>query len=37
MNPIWLENIVKEMAADIKDLKQIIAQLSKAPLKDKKK
>lgn len=37
MNPIWLENIIKEMASDIKDLKQIIAQGSKAPAPKKGK
>ena len=35
MNPIWLENVIKEMSQDIKDLKQIIAQMSKAPTKKK--
>ena len=32
MNPIWLENIVKEMAKDLKDIKE---QLAKQPTKKK--
>jgi hypothetical protein len=34
MNPIWLENVIKEMAQDVKDLKEIMKVVSKS---DKKK
>lgn len=27
MNPIWLENIIKEMAQDLKDIKEELATL----------
>ena len=33
MNPIWLENIIKEMAQDIKDLKEIMKAVSPPPPK----
>lgn len=26
MNPIWLENIIKEMAKDIKEIKEMLAK-----------
>ena len=32
LNPIWLENVIKEMAQDIKDLKEIMKAVS-PPLK----
>jgi len=28
INPIWLENVIKEMAQDIKDLKEIMKAVS---------
>ena len=34
INPIWLENVIKEMAQDIKDLKEIMKAVS-PPLKKK--
>jgi hypothetical protein len=30
MNPIWLENVIKEMAQDVKDLKEIMKVVSKS-------
>ena len=36
MNPIWLENIIKEMAQDIKDLKEIMKAVSPPPKKETK-
>jgi hypothetical protein len=36
LNPIWLENIVKEMAQDIKDLKEIMKAVSPPPSKQTK-
>ena len=36
LNPIWLENVIKEMAQDIKDLKEIMKAVS-PPLKKKTK
>jgi len=36
LNPIWLENIVKEMAQDIKDLKEIMKAVSPPPKKQTK-
>jgi len=37
MNPIWLENIIKEMSQDIKDLKEIIKAVSKTSTTNTKK
>jgi hypothetical protein len=31
LNPIWLENIIKEMAQDIKDLKEIMKTVNSPP------
>jgi hypothetical protein len=36
INPIWLENVIKEMAQDIKDLKEIIKAVSPPPRKETK-
>ena len=36
LNPIWLENIIKEMAQDIKDLKEIMKSVSPPPSKHTK-
>jgi hypothetical protein len=36
LNPIWLENIIKEMAQDIKDLKEIMKAVSPPPSKQTK-
>ena len=36
LNPIWLENIIKEMAQDIKDLKEIMKAVSPPPRKETK-
>jgi hypothetical protein len=33
LNPIWLENVIKEMAQDIKDLKEIMKAVSPPPVK----
>ena len=35
MNPIWLENTIKEMAQDIKDLKEIMKAVNSPPPKKK--
>lgn len=37
MNPVWLENIIKEMSQDIKDLKEIIKAVPKTPTTNTKK
>jgi hypothetical protein len=34
INPIWLENVIKEMAQDIKDLKEIMKAVSPPPRKE---
>jgi len=31
INPIWLENVIKEMAQDIKDLKEIMKTVNSPP------
>jgi hypothetical protein len=31
INPIWLENVIKEMAQDIKDLKEIMRAVNQSP------
>ena len=31
LNPVWLENIIKEMAQDIKDLKEIMKAVNSPP------
>ena len=31
LNPVWLENIIKEMAQDIKDLKEIMKAVNIPP------
>jgi len=31
LNPIWLENVIKEMAQDIKDLKAIMKAVNQSP------
>ena len=31
INPIWLENVIKEMAQDIKDLKEIMKAVNSPP------
>jgi hypothetical protein len=36
INPIWLENVIKEMAQDIKDLKEIMKAVSPPPKKETK-
>ena len=36
LNPIWLENVIKEMAQDIKDLKEIMKAVSPPPKKETK-
>ena len=36
LNPIWLENVIKEMAQDIKDLKEIMKTVSPPPVKETK-
>ena len=36
INPIWLENTIKEMAQDIKDLKEIMKAVSPPPVKETK-
>ena len=36
INPIWLENVIKEMAQDIKDLKEIMKAVSPPPKKKTK-
>ena len=36
LNPIWLENVIKEMAQDIKDLKEIMKAVSPPPVKETK-
>jgi len=36
LNPVWLENIIKEMAQDIKDLKEIMKAVSPPPVKETK-
>jgi hypothetical protein len=36
INPIWLENVIKEMAQDIKDLKEIMKAVSPPPRKETK-
>jgi len=36
LNPVWLENIIKEMAQDIKDLKEIMKAVSPPPRKETK-
>lgn len=36
LNPIWLENVIKEMAQDIKDLKEIMKAVSPPPRKETK-
>ena len=36
LNPIWLENVIKEMAQDIKDLKEIMKAVSPPPKKQTK-
>mgnify|MGYP003653384600 FL=1 len=36
INPIWLENVIKEMAQDIKDLKEIMKAVSPPPVKETK-
>ena len=36
INPIWLENVIKEMAQDIKDLKEIMKAVSPPPKKESK-
>jgi hypothetical protein len=35
LNPVWLENIIKEMAQDIKDLKEIMKAVNSPPPKKK--
>ena len=37
INPIWLENVIKEMAQDIKDLKEIMKAVSPPPATKKTK
>jgi len=37
INPIWLENVIKEMAQDIKDLKEIMKAVSPPPSTKKTK
>jgi hypothetical protein len=37
LNPIWLENIIKEMAQDIKDLKEIMKTVNSPPPKKETK
>ena len=37
LNPIWLENIIKEMAQDIKDLKEIMKAVNSPPPKKETK
>ena len=36
INPIWLENVIKEMAQDIKDLKEIMKAVRPPPRKETK-
>ena len=36
INPIWLENVIKEMAQDIKDLKEIMRAVNQSPPPKKK-
>ena len=36
INPIWLENVIKEMAQDIKDLKEIMKAGRPPPRKETK-
>ena len=37
LNPIWLENIIKEMAQDIKDLIEIMKAVNSPPPTKKSK
>ena len=37
LNPIWLENVIKEMAQDIKDLKEIMKTVNSPPPKKETK
>ena len=36
LNPIWLENVIKEVVQDIKDLKEIMKAVSPPPSKQTK-